>query len=433
MPLTRGRGLDIKWRHRRRRPARPGSRRAGRPAPRAASAPRLSSACRVWFTISHGILNEVYYPRVDHACTRDLGLIVMRPRRLLSRRRSATPSMSIAAVRGWRAGLSADQHGDRRQLPDREADRWSTRHGRRCCRRSRFTPLKGALADYRVYALLAPHLVNAGMGNTAWIGDYKGTDVLFASGAAASRWRSPRRCRGGAARPAIVGFSDGWQQLHARRPPRPGLPARRKRQRRADRRDRLLRRCADQGAAGAGLRRRARRKPPTMRCASLRRGFDAGREGYVAGLARLAEGRCCRSTARRRPASTPTASARPCWPRTGRWPFRAPAVASLSIPWGFSKGDEDLGGYHLVWPRDLVETAGGFLAAGAAGDALRDPRLSPRHPGGGRPLAAERLARRLGLLGRHPDGRMRLPDPARRRAAIAPATCPAPRCGPSCR
>src|SRR5262249_52928791 len=50
--------------------------------------------------------------------------------------------------------------------------------------------------------------------------------------------------------------------------------------------------------------------------------------------------------------------------------FPGPAVASLSIPWGFSKGDEDLGGYHLVWPRDLVETAGGFLAAGAAGDAL---------------------------------------------------------------
>ena len=39
----------------------------------------LSPACRIWFTISHGILNEVYYPRVDHACTRDLGLIVCGP------------------------------------------------------------------------------------------------------------------------------------------------------------------------------------------------------------------------------------------------------------------------------------------------------------------------------------------------------------------
>src|SRR5947207_2901035 len=51
--------------------------------------------------------------------------------------------------------------------------------------------------------------------------------------------------------------------------------------------------------------------------------------------------------------------------------FLGGVIASLSIPWGFNKGDEDLGGYHLVWPRDLVETAGGFLAAGAVGDALR--------------------------------------------------------------
>jgi len=36
----------------------------------------VSRNSRVWFTLSHGILNEIYYPRVDHACTRDLGFIV---------------------------------------------------------------------------------------------------------------------------------------------------------------------------------------------------------------------------------------------------------------------------------------------------------------------------------------------------------------------
>lgn len=46
-------------------------------------------------------------------------------------------------------------------------------------------------------------------------------------------------------------------------------------------------------------------------------------------------------------------------------------IASLSIPWGFSKGDHDLGGYHLVWSRDMVETAGGMLAVGAHEDARR--------------------------------------------------------------
>ena len=36
----------------------------------------LSPVSRVWFTISHGIINETYYPRVDQACTRDFGLLI---------------------------------------------------------------------------------------------------------------------------------------------------------------------------------------------------------------------------------------------------------------------------------------------------------------------------------------------------------------------
>ena len=48
------------------------------------------------------------------------------------------------------------------------------------------------------------------------------------------------------------------------------------------------------------------------------------------------------------------------------------AVASLSVPWGDSS--QSRGGYHLVWPRDLVETAGALVALGAfdeARDTLR--------------------------------------------------------------
>src|SRR6185503_19246857 len=36
----------------------------------------LRASSRVWFTISHGIVNEVYYPSLDRACLRDFGLIV---------------------------------------------------------------------------------------------------------------------------------------------------------------------------------------------------------------------------------------------------------------------------------------------------------------------------------------------------------------------
>ena len=46
-------------------------------------------------------------------------------------------------------------------------------------------------------------------------------------------------------------------------------------------------------------------------------------------------------------------------------------VASLSIPWGQVKGDDDLGGYHLVWTRDMVQTASALLACGRIDTARR--------------------------------------------------------------
>ncbi|MEP7015921.1 MAG: hypothetical protein ABI925_10810, partial [Verrucomicrobiota bacterium] len=36
----------------------------------------VQPASKVWFTVSHGILNEIYSPEVDRACTRDMGFIV---------------------------------------------------------------------------------------------------------------------------------------------------------------------------------------------------------------------------------------------------------------------------------------------------------------------------------------------------------------------
>jgi glucoamylase len=46
-------------------------------------------------------------------------------------------------------------------------------------------------------------------------------------------------------------------------------------------------------------------------------------------------------------------------------------VASLSIPWGAAQGDEDRGGYHLVWVRDLFHAATGLLATGSTEAPLR--------------------------------------------------------------
>ena len=46
-------------------------------------------------------------------------------------------------------------------------------------------------------------------------------------------------------------------------------------------------------------------------------------------------------------------------------------IASLSIPWGEDKGDDELGGYHLVWTRDMVHAAGALMAAGDTATPLR--------------------------------------------------------------
>ncbi len=46
-------------------------------------------------------------------------------------------------------------------------------------------------------------------------------------------------------------------------------------------------------------------------------------------------------------------------------------IASLSIPWGESKGDDDMGGYHLVWPRDMVKSTTALMACGSRRTPLR--------------------------------------------------------------
>lgn len=46
-------------------------------------------------------------------------------------------------------------------------------------------------------------------------------------------------------------------------------------------------------------------------------------------------------------------------------------IASLSIPWGHIRGDNDIGGYHLVWTRDMYNSVTGLMAAGHIETGLR--------------------------------------------------------------
>lgn len=46
-------------------------------------------------------------------------------------------------------------------------------------------------------------------------------------------------------------------------------------------------------------------------------------------------------------------------------------IASASIPWGQARTDSDLGGYHLVWTRDMTQTATALLACDHSSSAMR--------------------------------------------------------------
>lgn len=138
----------------------------------------LSNKSRVWFTLSHGIFNEIYYPRIDQACVRDMGMIVTDGADFFSeeKRGSATEVQWLAdGVPAFHVANTCRQGRyriEKRILADPQRDA--------LLQQTRFVARLGDLTDYRLYLLLAPHLGNHGAGNTAWLGEYKGVPMLFA-------------------------------------------------------------------------------------------------------------------------------------------------------------------------------------------------------------------------------------------------------------
>ena len=318
----------------------------------------------MWFTLSHGILNEIYYPRVDSACTRDLGLIVTDGATYFSEeKRHARSEVSLLApgvpafhVRN--TAIDGRYRIEKDVLADPSSDV--------VLQRVRVSALIGTLADYCVYVLLAPHLNNRGAGNTAWSGDYKGVPLLFAQRgghALALACSSPWLTRS----VGFAGVSDGWHQLRANGRIVAAYE-------RAERGNVALTGEVDLSASNTfvlavGFGNSAA-EAGQRAVNSLITGFDAVQDEYLTGWQRWHRTRTtpCISDVVARPLVEFSAAMLRVHESKS---FPGGVIASLSIPWGFNKGDDDLGGYHLVWPRDLVEIAGGFLAVGANDDARR--------------------------------------------------------------
>ena len=313
---------------------------------------------RLWFTIGGGIVNEVYHPRVDIPQIRDLGFIV-----------ADGKGFWVELKRMWKhdveladAGAPAVRivhHHERFELMLRIAP---------CDDRDVLlieVTLDGDPA-LRPYALLAPHVGGTGLGNRAAVTNYRGRKVLSAEQgpfglalAAVSADQADAFTRGSA---GFVGENDGWQdffhhgamtwEFEAAGPGNVALLGE------LPRRAVLALGFGSSADSAATLALTALGEPFDT---SWRRQQSAWARWHAAGTP--VEGLTDLPSECLLQLRTSTMVLRSHRDKT----YPGAMVASLSVPWGNTREERE--GYHLVWPRDLVECAGALLAVGATTEA----------------------------------------------------------------
>ncbi|HEY0338131.1 MAG TPA: glycoside hydrolase family 15 protein [Burkholderiales bacterium] len=316
-----------------------------------------SGASRVWFTISHGILNEVYYPTVDRPQIRDLQFLVTDGATFFHEERRDLEN-EIECLQGDTLGyriVTRDPQG--RYSITKEI---ITDPARACVLiHVRLEAAAGWADRLHIYSLLAPHLEGGGMGNSVRRHQAAHKDVLIG-------WKG-RTCvalgvdtRFIATSCGYVGYSDGWQDLKDN-----------------FQLDWAFDQADDGNVAVIGEIDPGERREFTMALA-----FGDSLHASTTALAQSLS----------LPFSSHRSSFVAEWQQAGRnipylaWlsadggllyrishnlllahedkTFKGAIIASASIPWGEARGDEDLGGYHLVWTRDMVHSATALLACG---------------------------------------------------------------------
>lgn len=317
----------------------------------------LSDDSPVWFTLAYGIINEIYFPRVDCANTRDAQYLITDGKTFFhEERRDLEHHIEYADPRAlFFRQTNRDPQGSYQIVKETLTDPSAPV----VLIRTQFESLKPDAEEYKIYALVAPHLGNQGMGNNARVIEIEGKRILCAerSGTAlavvASVPFTKLSC-------GFIGVSDGWTDLHedfemdwqfeSATDGNVALTA--------ELDTRKTKEWTLAISFGANAEEAAR-----AAIASLARGWDAARSAYVKAWRDY-----CATLEDLSPQSgdkgrTFWTSAMLLHAHEDR--RHAGAVcASLSIPWGEIHGDQELGGYHLVWARDLCQTASGALACG---------------------------------------------------------------------
>ena len=168
-----------------------------------------SALSRVWFTVSKGILNEIYYPTIDRPQIRDLQYLITDGETFFSdeRRMVNTHECLLPDALGFRIS-NVDPGGRYRITKEIITDP----HQNCLLMHTRLEAEAEMLAKLRLFALLAPHLESGGWGNfgnvvqTNWgkvLTAHKGTTWLVLAASVPFL-----RCSCG-----YAGSTDGWQDL----------------------------------------------------------------------------------------------------------------------------------------------------------------------------------------------------------------------------
>lgn len=347
-----------------RAPGAPGSIVEWTPGKKEAVGTASNLASHAWFTLSDGIFNETFYPRIDCSCTRDMQMVVTDGASYFSEEKRNTES----TTRWMETGVPAFQVVNVEREGKYRIEKQILTDPERpvILQRTRFVPQQGKLSNYHLFVLLAPFLANESI-NTAWVGEYKGFPVLMAEHngvalalACSTPWQA---CSAG-----YVGVSDGWQDLSVNKKMTWNYTL-------AENGNVALtgeidiQSCDGEFLLALGFGRTAQEAAHHAR-ASLVHGYEAIWLKFHNEWQDWHESLLSLDTVEedhRNPYRISTTMLH-CHESTD---FPGSTVPSLSIPWGLTQGHRDAGGYHLVWPRDAFEAASAFMAAGAYENAQR--------------------------------------------------------------
>ena len=324
------------------------------------------TSCRVWFTLSHGIVNEIYYPHVDKPNTRDFQFLISDGETFCDEEKRDLdhaieyPERDCLFYRLTNSEPSGRYRLVKHVLTDPHRSVLFVHTELEVLDET----LRGKL---RLYALLAPHLGGFGAGNSGSCAEVGDNKLLHAQRANVHLLMA---CSSGFSRRSVgyVGFSDGWQDLMHNFKMDWEFQS-------AENGNIALTGEIDLPDSGeftiAIALGRSYQSAATKLFQSLADRFELKRDGYVRQWQRAVvdpkfdfSGDTCDDGGVYR-------LSRCVLLAHEDKVFQGAMVASLSIPWGATKSDDDLGGYHLVWTRDLVHSATALLATGQTGTPLR--------------------------------------------------------------